>query len=194
MQAFDALVGELDHVLAVAELQGLRLASRDAGRGHALGDAVDAARALVDDGALEHPGGVGCLVVTGHVERARHGAVPAADALALVDRDHAVLGLEDGASRADLGAGRVGTVLAGATTEGPLDALGATLLLIEGHDEASVAVEVDGVLVRAAPLVGTIEGRGKVVPALAGNLATLARGAARSVKQNRFLAHVVQPP
>ena len=196
LQAVDGLVGQADHLVAIAELQGAGLAGGDAGRGHAVVDAVDAAVALVDDRVRTS----GELVIAGHVVGAGGGAVLAAHALVGVVGDHAgLLVAEEGAGRADLHAACVGAVLAAAAAKGPAHALLAFggLELVEGHDQAGGAVDVCRVLVDTLEVHGigtaTVAG-GQVVPALAGNLAALARGAAGGVEQHCFLSHRRSPP
>ena len=126
----------------------------------------------------------------------RRGAVLAADALGLVHRHQARgLVLGNGSGRADGGARGVGAVLARAAPEGPLHALVATCLLVEGDQDAGGAVQVHRALVRAGGRVAVLlERRRQVVPAFAGHLAAAACAAARGVEQYGFVTHHSTPP
>ena len=97
MQPGDLLLALGDHLVAVAELQGVGLASGNASRRHAMGHAVGATRAFVDDGLVEKPVGL----VARDIERASAVAVLAADALVLVDlHETGLLVAHERASRA----------------------------------------------------------------------------------------------
>ena len=194
VQPFDLLVRDGEHLVAVAELQGVGLAGRHACGLHPRLDAVDAAGALVDD-ALS---GRAVVVVARHVEGARALAVLAPDALGVVDGHHArLLVLGDGAARAHRGAGRVVAMLAAAAAECPADGLGRIgrrgLSLVERNDQTGIAVDVDRVLMRARPFRFPGRRRGQVVPAFAGDLASFACGAFGGIEQDCFFCHGFLP-
>ncbi len=189
MQPLDLFLAQSNHLIAIAELQRLRLAGGHAGRGHAVGDAVGAAGALVDDRLVKHA----VTLVARHVEGAHAVAVLAAHALVLVHLDETrVIVAHERAARADGSARGVGAVLTGAAPESPLHRLdlAVALKLVERDDQTRGAVDVGRVLVGSRPLrrIG-LQGARKVVPALAGNLAALAGGALGGIEVNRFFSH-----
>lgn len=193
MQPGDLLLALSDHLVAVAELQGVELASGNASRRHAMGHAVGATRAFVDDGLVEKPVGL----VARDIERAGAVAVLAADALVLVDlHETGLLVAHERAAGAHRSARGVGAMLACATAERPLHRLdlAIALKLVEGDDQTRVTVKVDRVLMRAGPLSLVRAQRARqVVPRFAGNLAALAGGALGGIEIYSLFSHVNPP-
>ena len=174
VQPFHAFLCLLQHFATLAKLQCIWLARCYASRLHAILNSIDASRAFVDSA-------LGAVVLR-YMVGARRRAALAADALGLVHGNHArFLVLVQGACRTHRNATGVGAVLARTTPKRPGNALLAIgFALIERDDQARVAVDVGWVLVGAGEVAGTgiqFRGRRQVVPAFAGNLAALARGA-----------------
>src|ERR1035437_3185422 len=111
----EEFVNGVVRVLEIAQLARARRAGLTAGGREALRDPVVAERALVDR--------LGPRVDEAAAVRAGKDAVPAAEAVGLVDHDNAVRAHERGADRADLDAGRMGAVVAELRDEEVLRAL-----------------------------------------------------------------------
>ena len=181
LQLGDLRLAVRGHLLLRAEADRARRASLDAGRLHAVGDAVRAHRALVDL--------LRARVEAGDVERAAGDAVLAADALRLVEVDDPVLVLHD---RARSGAGEQAAGLvavhAAVLADQPGEVTVVEVDLGEAHQVPRVGREILVALVAAevVRLLGL-----EVVPLLARHLARLAADAEVDVDE---LGHLVRRP
>src|SRR5712692_9663811 len=167
-----ALVGHLQHLVLGAKLQAGGGAGLDASGFQAHRDAIHAQRALVN---FLGPG-----VEPGDVERAAGDAVPAPDAVLLLEIHQPVVVLHDRARRGtSLQASRIGAVHALVLAHQPVQP-GAVLVLVELDQVPEVPRRLRHGLV-GAHLNGRL--RRQIVPLLAGDFAGLAADTRAGVNQ-----------